>query len=86
MSRIPGVSGLKKPTSTQNGTATPSTTAPAASTGPSTSSAEDPIGQVVDARNQAGGLGNLLTDAEAKKKNIPVYRAVKHSTMIKGSA
>ena len=36
----------------------------------------DPIGQSIAAREkQAGGLQFKITDSDAKKNNIPVYRA-----------
>jgi len=90
MSKIPGISGIKKPTPAVNGTHVPAaekSPAPAQEekkAGPSASEVEDPIGECVDAREKAGGLGNQMTEADAKKKNIPVYRAIKHSTMVKG--
>ena len=80
MSKIPGISGIKKPTPAVNGTSAQEEK----KAGPSASEVEDPIGECVDAREKAGGLGNQMTEADAKKKNVPVYRAIKHSTMVKG--
>ena len=53
--------------------------------GGSSAACDDPIGESIAAREkQLGGISNNVTDAEAKKKNIPVYRAQKHSAMVKG--
>ena len=42
----------------------------------------DPIGQSLEAREQKlGGLANQVTDAEAKKKGIQLYRAAKLPTL-----
>lgn len=45
---------------------------------------EDPIAQSVSSRLAAGGLGDTITAADAKKKNYPVFAAPKH--VVKGTA
>jgi len=77
VSKIPGV---KKPAAV-NGTA-----AEEKINGASAADSDDPIGQSLDARDKKlGGLNENVTDIEAKKKNIPVYRAPKLPTISKGA-
>ena len=73
MSKIPG---LKKPT------AVGAIATPAKEEATVSPKDGDPIGQSLEARDQKlGGLANQVTDAEAKKKGISVYRAAKHPTL-----
>ena len=73
MSKIPG---LKKPT------AVGTITTPAKEEVTESPKEGDPIGDSLEARDKKlGGLANQVTDVEAKKKSIPIYRAAKHPTM-----
>lgn len=73
MSKIPG---LKKPT------AVGTIAAPAKEEVTESPKEGDPIGDSLEARDKKlGGLANQVTDVEAKKKSISVYRAAKHPTM-----
>ena len=44
---------------------------------------EDPIAQSLSVRVQAGGLGNNVTAADAKKNGYPIFAAPKHT--VKGN-
>lgn len=46
---------------------------------------EDPIAQSVACRIKLGGMGSTVSDADAKKQNLPIFKVAKHPTL-KGGA